>query len=161
MAGEFCGGRGSRTRHRGASGFSLLEVLIVVAVVLPLVIAAAQGLLVTARSSATNEERQRLETALTSYAEALKLVGYIDCADAAGYNAAYPSDPNQWEPPAGSGIQLEVVGDVRTWDPDTEEFGTGPCTAPDRGVQQLELEVSRNGMTVSGWTTKRNPGARP
>jgi Tfp pilus assembly protein PilV len=153
----------SPRRHRGQTGTSLVEVLVFVFVVVPVVLTGAAGLLTAMRTSEQAEERQQMETALSSYGESLRVMPYRNCATAAAYSAEHAAWPGRWTPPATEVAPggLSVVG-VEYWDQATRSF-VSTCTA-DGGAQRLTLQVVPAGNpdgAVTGLVVKRDPAGAP
>ena len=85
-------GRPLTTDQRGVS---LVEVLVVIAVIIPVILAATLGLLTSARLATSTKTSQELNAAAASFAESLKDVAYVDCASPSDYDGA----TGLWEPP--------------------------------------------------------------
>lgn len=151
----------ARYRHRGQSGVSLVEVLVVLGVITPLVLAASSGLFTTVNVSAQSQFRQELEAGFTSATASLAAMPYVPCASAQELTDAYDAWPGRWTPDPGSDLQeaeLSVVA-VEYWDQPAVTFG-GACS-PDGGAQLLQVELVDPRGTVSGTMVKRDPDARP
>ncbi len=103
--GESRPGRGWPARRRDQRGVSLVEVLVVIAVLIPVVLAATLGLLTSARLATNTKASQELNAAAASFAESLKEIDYVDCAAADGYDGA----TGLWEPPADANITIDVL----------------------------------------------------
>lgn len=140
-------GRGG-VAGRSQSGASLLEVLIAIAVVVPVTLAGATGLLTAVRTSAADEARQELEVALSTATERLKATPYVPCASPDDYGRVV-SEP-------APGVAAAVL-DVQHWQSGRGEF-TDRCTR-DGGVQRIEVDVTDGERVRSGWIVVRDPSA--
>ena len=143
-----------RTAARGQAGISLIEVIVVIAVLVPIILAATLGLLTTARLSTDTKVSQELNAAAASYSESLKEVAYVGCADVDGYDGA----AGLWAPPAGSDIDIDVTG-VEYWKQATTTYGPG-C-ASDEGSQLITIELSDLDGTAELSVVKRDPAGYP
>ncbi len=133
-------------RGRGAAGFSLVEVLISVALVSTLVLALVTGLLTLVRTTESNNQRQQIQLALGNMSEGMSAIGYRDCggggANAMSYEADYYGLPSNWTPArAGRPDMTAEVLDVEYWNPATKAF-QDTCQGTDGGAQQLTLRVT-------------------
>lgn len=148
---------------RCQGGFSLVEVLVVAFVAVPVILTGAYGLFTAISASSSTETRQRLEAAMTSYAESLKsLPTYAPCATASDVNTAFGAWPDRWNPDAESGVASAglAVADVDYWDQSTAQF-TDSCST-DMGARRLTMVVTdQSGNTLRGTVVTRNPGAHP
>lgn len=158
------GAAGTKWRRAGGpaarpqGGATLLEVLIVVAIAVPIIIAAAVGLQITVRLSGATEQTQKAEAQLTAYAESLKQVPYVPCAEPSDYDG----DPGLWSPPVGSkpNLDLEVVG-VRHWSQASRDYSAPLCTVAgdDGGAQLVTVRASTSERSWELDVVKRNPDA--
>lgn len=146
--------RDRRLRSRGQSGVSLVEVLVVVCVLVPVVLAAALGLLTSARLSNSTKVSQELRAASASYAESIKELAYVDCATGADYE----SDAEIWAPPVGSGISVAVTG-VEYWDQGSTDY-VASCS-DDEGSQQIGIHLADGDGQTDLTVIKRNPAGYP
>lgn len=137
---------------------SLIEVLVGMAIMMPLTLAAATGLMVTVTASDSAQTHQELEIALTTATENLKAMPYLECGTAEQYAALYRT----WVPPLAPG----VVDGVQTTSPEisaveywsrTKAGYTGACA--DDGAQRFTVTVSAEGATATGTVVKRNEAA--
>jgi type II secretory pathway pseudopilin PulG len=139
---------------------TLVEVLVVVGVMVPLILAGASGLFATVAASAGARDRQALETALTTFAERLGALEYRPCATAEDYRKAFEESPQRWVPESGvvdpEGLQVERV---EYWDQAREGF-VPECRA-DGGAQRVVLRVRGGDREVTGEIVRRDPDARP
>lgn len=145
-------------RRSGQGGFSLVEVLVAVALMVPVILSATLGLFTAVASSQLTERTQLLETAIASYGESLRnLPTYPDCGTPAQWNDAYDSWADRWtsDDPRTT---VRVTG-VRYWNQATATY-VDTCTV-DGGAQQLALTASRDGDDLVGYVVRRDPDARP
>lgn len=140
---------------RGQSGVSLVEVLVVVGVLVPVILAAALGLLTSAKLSTSTKISQQLNAAAASYAESLKEIAYVDCAVAADYSG----DSELWSPPSGSGISVTITG-VEYWDQSSQDYYLGSCSS-DAGSQRLAIHLTDADGETDLSVVKRNPAGYP
>lgn len=149
-----------RGPSRGQSGVSLIEVLVGVAIMVPLTLVSLSGMLVQMRVSANTKETQELEVALGTAAEDVRSVPYLRCATADDYQKAY----EQWTgamptrvAPANAPTPV-VVTTVRYWNERQAAFV--PECSGDDGAQQLFLKASGTERPVRASVVKRNSDAR-
>jgi prepilin-type N-terminal cleavage/methylation domain-containing protein len=136
---------GRRPGHAAPSsqaGFSLIEILITVALAGTVVLGLVAGLLTVSRVRTSTEERQVVDQALGNLAEGVKSLEYEPCSppsspDAADYESAYDAEPANWSPRAG---MVAEITDVEYWDVGARRF-VASCPGSDRGAQQLTLRV--------------------
>lgn len=149
---------------RAQAGFGLVEVMISIILVGILMTASAFGIMTAISTSGDNQVRQRLQVALTSYAESLGQMPFPSgsCGDRspAAYNSAYQAWTDHWTPPDGISVRVRVTGGVEYWDPTARTF-VSSCPATDTGAHRLTIEATKASMTVAGQIVKRNPDARP
>lgn len=136
----------------------MVEVLVVIAVSVPLLMSATIGLMMALGLGARTERTQKLEADATSYAEVVKDLPYVDCATAPQYQSAA----------AGvslSGIRSELtVTAVTYWDQDTGDYSRTECatdgSGPDDGGSQLvTIRASNWGLNSNLEVVKRDPQA--
>lgn len=148
-------------RVRGQQGAGLLEVLIASAVMAPLILAAALGLLTGMRASANAETTQRLSVAVTTATENLKAMPYLPCGTAEEYQKMY----SEWlgeRSPAVRESQLSplpVIQDVTYWDEASTDFV--PKCAADGGAQRLAIAVIIDGSIQEATIVTRDPAPLP
>lgn len=133
-------------RRRGAAGFSLVEVLISIALVSTLVLALVTGLLTLVRTTESNNQRQQIQLALGNMSEGMRAISYRDCngggANATNYEGDYYGVPSNWTPTrAGRPDMTAEVLDVEFWNPSSRTF-QDTCPGTDGGAQQLTLRVA-------------------
>lgn len=144
-----------RVRPRSQSGATLIEVLVVLGVMVPVVLAATLGMLVTVRASSAAKISQELDAAAASYVESLKQTAYVPCADVGGYDSA----TDLWSPPSGSGISIDIDA-VEYWNQANAAFESS-CPAGDDGAQLITIALAdREGATTLS-VTKRDPAGFP
>jgi ABC-type phosphate transport system substrate-binding protein len=136
-----------------------MEVLIGVAVMMPMTLAAAMGLMTAVSASANARTAQELQIALTTATENVKAMPYVECADAEQYQKLYST----WVQP----LAAKVVDGVQTTEPEVlavahwqREKGvyTDSCSEDD-GAQRVEVSVSVGDQSASGTVVKRNDAA--
>jgi len=152
-------------RSSAQAGVTLVEILVVIAVVTPVILSATLGMFTAITASGSAESRTELEAALTSYGEALRSVpAYISCATPEQYTAGHAATPEaQADVAAGGvngvdGVETRVMH-VRYWNQATATFDER-CTA-DGGAQQLTLQARRGADTLDGVIVRRNIAAVP
>ena len=163
---------------RGQRGAGLLEVLVASAVMAPLILAAAVGLMTGMRASANAETAQRLEVALTAATEDVKALAYLPCGTPGEYRDAHDRwfagqelpAAGQAAPAAGqaapaAGQAAPAAGGrregeprviaVHYWDQGTTSYAT-TCTE-DGGAQRITVEVDLDGRTAAADVVTRAP----
>ena len=149
---------------RGQRGAGLLEVLVASAVMAPLILAAAVGLMTGMRASANAETAQRLEVALTAATEDVKALAYLPCGTPGEYRDAHDRwfagqelpAAGQAAPAAGGRREGEPrVIAVHYWDQGTTSYAT-TCTE-DGGAQRITVEVDLDGRTAAADVVTRAP----
>lgn len=144
--------------RRGQGGFSLVEVLVAVGMMVPVILSATLGLFTAMASSQLTERTQLLETAIAGYGESLRnLPTYPDCGTPAQWNAAFDGWADRWVPD-DSRTSVYVSG-VKYWDQASATY-VDTCTS-DGGAQQLALTATRDGDDLVGYVVRRDPDARP
>lgn len=162
----------------GQSGVSLLEVLLGIAIAVPLTLSSVLGMLVAIRSSDAVETQQRMQLALSSVAEDVKALPYVTCGTADDYARLY----DQW---SASGTNAESTAEkvqlTSTKASAAMSKAPGTLTLPavnvasvnywqggstfsqrcstDRGAQQLVLTVTENGRHLTATVIIRDPAA--
>lgn len=142
-------------RPRGQDGASLVEVLVVIAVLIPIVLAATLGLLTTARLATSTKVSQELNAAAASLAESLKEVAYVACAEPGDYDGV----AGLWEPPADSSISIDVQT-VEYWDQSSADY-VSSCPPGDDGAQLITVELTDLDGDTQLSVVKRDPAASP
>jgi hypothetical protein len=140
-----------------------VEVLVFVGVIVPVILTGAAGLLTAIKTSEQAQERQQLETALSSYGESLRMLPYRPCAEPVDYNTDHDAWPGRWVPPFGQVAPngLLVMG-VEYWDQASRTFR--PTCSTDGGAQRLILNVRPSDdptAVVTGVVVKRDPAGAP
>lgn len=129
-------------RPRGQAGLGLIEVMISLLFVSMVVLAIAAGLLLVIQTNSSNSERQSAQLLLGNYAESLKGMDYVPCAQDDDYSPL--GDPTAWQPPTGVTAEIESIS---YWKKTTGVDGPGAfdldCTSPenDDGAQKLSIMV--------------------
>lgn len=136
-----------------------MEVLVGIAVMVPLTLSSAMGLMVTVGASQTARTQQELQIALSTATENLKAMPYLECGSPEKYQELYRS----WVSP----IAAKVVDGTQTTDPAIEAVsyweqadGTyrAKCTQDD-GAQRLTVTVRSDDQAATGTIVKRDGAA--
>lgn len=144
------------------------------AVMVPLVLGAATGLLTALRASATAQEQQRLQVALTNATEVVRELPYERCASPDSFQRRLDApDRSEVLGLAGPGPErhqgerhqrasrttpVVTVGDVAYWSTAAGTF-VGRCT-PDEGAQRVTVTVTDGDRSVTGTTVTRSGAPR-
>jgi type II secretory pathway pseudopilin PulG len=148
-----------RVAQRGQSGVSLVEVLVGVAVMAPLTLASATGLMIAVTSSENARTQQELQIALSTATENVKAMPYLECGTASAYQELYRS----WVTP----IAAKVIDGTQTTAPDLiavsywqQATGTyqGTCKQDD-GAQRFRVTVRAGDQEATGTIVKRDGAA--
>lgn len=128
---------------RGQAGYTLIEVVIAVALTGLVILSLATAMLTIVRANGLNSDRQRVDAAMTSFSESVRGGAYLPCGEtpaptAAGYNGGYDPSAGDWAPPTG--VDVNVV-DVEYWDRNADEY-VDTCPVDDGGAQRLTLTTS-------------------
>ena len=135
---------------RNEKGFSLIEVIIALALLGIIGIAFLSGLATASKATFIADERTTAESLARSQMEYVKNQDYID----------YSADPHdvygEITPPAGYSIDSTAV----PFDPDTgvPYSETGGVFDQDDGIQKITVTVSHNGeevITLEGYKVNR------
>lgn len=142
--------------HTGQAGYTLIEVIIAIALAGMVILSLAAGMLTIVRTNALNSDRQRVDAAMTSFSESVRGAEYLPCGNAANYNDAYfdlleEVPPPVWAPPDGLGIEIDRV---EYWDRDQDDF-VASCPGSDAGAQRLTLETTYRDLERSAQIVKR------
>lgn len=168
----------------GQAGVSLLEVLLGIAIAVPLTLSSVLGMLLAIRTSDAVETQQRMELALSSAAEDLKALPYVTCGTAEDYaelhakwseSATDVDDPAakveltsakpatatksataMTKSPGAVALPAVNVSSVRFWQGGSDF--SERCDS-DRGAQQLVLSVQSKGRTLTATVVVRDPAA--
>lgn len=148
---------------RGQCGASLIEMIIVIAVVSSVVLFIAGALLTLVKSSRSTEVTTQLESAITSYSEYLDNAGYSgDCDSPGDFATVSPVfEPGvravlgAWEVPYRIGVS---VTEVEYWDRDSEVYTT---SCPDDGARRLTVSATLDGVTRTAEVVQRDPARKP
>lgn len=152
--------------RRGQSGASLLEVLVGIAVMVPLTLASVSGLLLGMKVSDSTRTDQRMEVELTAATEDLAAAPYLVCGTAHEYQQVLEAWRGKLDVDLVPGEESRrpdagVTG-VEYWDAARSEFRRG-CSGDD-GAQRLTVTVFRRGGdgidSTVGTVVKRNSAAR-
>jgi hypothetical protein len=150
----------ARRHRRGQSGVTLVEVLVGIAVMVPLTLASVSGLMLAVRTSDATERHQRLEMALSSATEDLKALPYLRCGLADQYDELYEQflAPLTGELLPSEELPVPQVVEVDYWSRTKDGF-LGSCSGDD-GAQRLTVQVSEEGEVLTGTVVTRDPTAR-
>ncbi|MHB1140120.1 MAG: type IV pilus modification PilV family protein [Microthrixaceae bacterium] len=156
-----------RVEHRGADGFSLIEILICVVLVGTVLLALAGGMLTLVRTSAATSERQQIQLSLGSYTESLKASPYLPCGgpvqpSTTTYQPVYDAWPEHWSP-VKPGMTAQIV-EVEFWDDvaGTEGGFVPACPGMDQGTQRITVEIDWRDRTGTAQVVKSyRPAAGP
>jgi Tfp pilus assembly protein PilV len=152
-------------RRRDQSGGGLVEVLVALAVMVPLVLGAATGLLTAVRASAGAQLDQQLQVALTNAGELVRDLPYQACstpeqlqqryADLQGpVTAASSADRSVAGGAARSvGESAPAIARVDYWS--TAHGGYLDRCTPDEGAQRVTFTVAEGGRTATGTVVTR------
>lgn len=139
---------------------SLVEVLVGIAVMMPMTLAAVTGLLLAVETSSSTEQRQELEVALSTTTEDLRALPYLQCGSADEYQELYRS----WSEPLAAKLVADQappaasITKVQYWNRGKDAY-TDSCGGDD-GAQRIVVRFSENGVTVDGSVVKRDASAR-
>jgi prepilin-type N-terminal cleavage/methylation domain-containing protein len=138
-------------RRDGQAGFTLLEVVISVALVSLVVLGLATGFITLVRTNGSTYRQQQVDHAATNFAESLKAVQYQPCVPA-GADPDYGAAPDLWAP--SDDLQVEVV-DVEYWDPAEGDFDD-TCVGADAGAQRVTVRAEWRDRERQAQIVKRN-----
>ncbi|MFN7148675.1 MAG: type II secretion system protein [Microthrixaceae bacterium] len=143
-----------RSRARTQSGATLIEIIVVMAVAIPVILAAAVGLLTTVRLSSATEQQQQAEAQATAFAESVKQIPYVPCA----VTADYETSPELWAPPTGVTVQILDVG---YWSQADRDYTSTSCAsaADDLGAQLVTVRAVTSERSATLEVVKRDPNA--
>jgi hypothetical protein len=136
-----------------------MEVLVGVAVMVPLTLTSAMGLMVAMNASQAARTEQELQIALSTATENLKVMPYLECGSAEKYQELYRS----WVTPIAAkvvdGTQTTEPGiDVVTyWEQSSGNYRSG-CKHDD-GAQRLTVTVRSGDHEATGTIVKRDGAA--
>lgn len=134
----------------GQAGFSLIEVVIAVALVSLSVLSLAMGFLTLMRANAATAAQQEADHAAANFSESLKAAGYQPCAP--GSTPDYDADAALWSPP--SGVQVRVVH-VEYWSPASRAY-VDSCPSGDTGTQRVTVRAEFRDRERTAQIVKRN-----
>lgn len=117
-------------KSRGQSGFSLLEVLLAIAISGIVVSAIAGAMLTLNKVTVGVAKRQKVTAAMTSFAESIKGLDYVNCG-APGNGYDYPSSPGALDAQNLGVDSIEIVS-VAYWANDVgDPSGEGDFVSSD------------------------------
>lgn len=165
----------------GQTGASLLEVLLGVAIAIPLTLSSVLGMLLAIRTSDSVETQQRMEMALTSVAEDVKALPYVTCGTAEDYSTLYDQWSTAQAAPTDAKAGTETVQLTAAKAGATKAAAPGAVVLPpvnvasvkywrggaefsdtcdiDRGAQQLVLHVRKGDRDLTATVIVRDPAA--
>jgi Tfp pilus assembly protein PilV len=146
--------------RRDATGTTLLEVLIAVALVATVLLGVMAGMLTTVKASGSNSSGVTSDAALVSVSERMKSLTYRPCGAA---TADYEQQLNQPRLRTAAERDIEVrVERVDHWQPaPTNRYAAACPTGGDRGTQLVTVVVTVGDSASRGSVVIRNPTARP
>lgn len=139
---------------------SLVEVLVGIAVMVPLTLTAMTGMLIAVETSSSTEVRQELEVGLATATEDLKTLPYLQCGSVEEYQKLYQS----WSEPLAAAVRAEeqpappAITSVEYWNRGKDAY-TDSCGGDD-GAQRIVVTVSNGQEQVTGSVVKRDESAR-
>ena len=168
------GRRGTgRTDREDERGFTLVEMLITVAIMGVVSVGLSGALYTSIRASTVINQRTIAESELRRYAEAVRAATYVNCASTSTYPRYVAGTTTTTLPggtpysPGNAAVSKAVVNSVAYWTPSgasntvSSSFSnSGSCTAPDTGLQQLNITVTIAGtpsIDLSTNVVKRRP----
>jgi prepilin-type N-terminal cleavage/methylation domain-containing protein len=129
------------------AGVTLIESLVSITILGIAFAIFVGGMFTSVLGSDLNRKQATAETVLRQYAEAVKSIGYTDCATSTSYAAAIPSGYTKFTSSVTALTYLNTGAFVAT------------CPAPDQGLQKVVLRVAsndgRNAETIE--IVKRKP----
>lgn len=155
------------TRQRGQAGVTLVEVLVMIGVVVPVILAATYGMFTAVSTGSGAETQSRLEALLSERTEELKSGSYIACGT--------PDDYTQSLSAPAPTTSTQVIN-VRYWSQETASFvdlksceksgesdgdGTPGGSGVDGGAQQLTVSVTLAGESLVGVIVSRDADSMP
>ncbi len=146
---------------RGQSGFSLIEILVGIMVMVPLTLASVSGALLQIHLSARSHQTQALEARLTSVTEDLSAVPFLSCGDAGKYQDLLRS----WDDELATKVVSKGVEPVAKID--SVEYWNGPsaafspkCDGRDAAQRLTVTVIGTEGVTATGTVVKRDDAVR-
>jgi len=132
--------RRSPARVETEAGFTLVEVLVAVAILGVGVLAVVGGMMTSIKVSAQGQFTADTQTSLRGYAEAVTAAPYVEC----GALSPSPYTPAATSFPVPSG--QTATSTLQRWTGGTAATGsfsaTGACSSPDAGIQKITLTVT-------------------
>ncbi|MCO5322466.1 MAG: type II secretion system GspH family protein [Microthrixaceae bacterium] len=140
---------------RGQAGFGLLEALVSILLTSMVILGLAGSLLAAIKSSAIAERVQRADSALGSFTESLKTMGYPEppnsgggaCPELADFDEQWDAFGDRWQPPSGD-ISVAITA-VEHWQPDSGSYASTCPSGGDPYTHLLTVEVSIEGKERS------------
>ena len=147
---------------RGQAGFGLLEALISIFLTSFVVLGLAGALLAAIGSSRVADEVQRADSALGSFTESLKTMGYPqppheddgDCPELVDFEEQWNAFGERWQPATGDvSVAISVV---EHWQPDSGTYASVCPPGGDPHTHLLTVEVSTDGEVRSAQVVVAN-----
>lgn len=133
-------------RHRREAsddqGETLLELIVSIAILGICVIAVGSGIALSIRISAVHRSQATASALLHNYAESLQ-ARYAPCS-----GATPPNYVSLASLPTPTGF-VAPTATVRFWDPTSTSFAIAACPSSDPGLQQVTLNLTSSGGSVS------------
>jgi prepilin-type N-terminal cleavage/methylation domain-containing protein len=149
--------RGCPRAPANQSGFTLLESLVALVLLVIGFFAIAQGLITTQRVSASNNDHVVAIASLTKVTDALKNASYTGCATRSQILAKVPTPMLASD---GKPMTVEIVS-VAYWR-SAQTYGVVTCNAgTDRGTQLVTVRVVVRDGSAQGSVVLRNPSQHP
>jgi len=142
--------------HRDQAGFSLIEILVSIALIGVMVSALTAGIITTMRASSTANSISRATALLTSARATVAQLNYIECGSGElvqRYNQALQQH-NQNLPEADKLIPTDAVG-MSASVIAVNTVGGCEADALDAGQQKLTISVTVRGVSLDGFQVKR------
>lgn len=143
-----------RVRSGGQGGFTLVEAMVAM-VILGLIFTGVVAMSTVSTASGSANRTERVDVLFSAFSEAIKILPYVPCAQAAEYQAAFdaaeaaaPSDRKLLQ---SSDASLTVV-DV--------DIPSG-CIDVDGGTQTVTLKAELGDQSRTSDMVKRDPAAKP
>jgi prepilin-type N-terminal cleavage/methylation domain-containing protein len=119
-------------RMAGEAGVTLIESLVSIAILGIAFAVFVGGMFTSILGSDVHRKQATAETVIRQYAEAVKSIGWSDCATSSSFAAAVPS---------GYSTFTSTVTGVTYW---SAGAFVATCPAPDQGLQKVTLRVASN-----------------
>lgn len=147
--------------QRGQSGFSLIEILVGIMIMVPLTLASVSGALLQVHLSARSHQTQALEARLTSVTEDLSAVPFLSCGDADKYQELLRS----WDDELAAKVvskdvePVAKIDSVEYWNTASATFSP-KCDGIDAAQRLTVTVIGAGGVTATGSVVKRDEAVR-